>query len=230
MSSASFASDWNLPRSQLLSECLPCAVFKVRARLPLALRASRSYAGRYPSEPAAASRMLRILPRVLGPSTQLRVFASANPQNDTEVRVSVSILIGLTACFAFASPACQVIRRLLAGYRPKDSIGSSPPQSSLPRKEVIQPHLPIRLPCYDFTPVIGLTFGSWLTDFGCSQLPWCDGRCVQGPGTYSPRHADPRLLATPTSCGRVAAHNPNWDDFFEIRSTLRSRSSLLSPL
>ena len=30
----------------------------------------------------------------------------------------------------------------------------------LPRKEVIQPHLPIRLPCYDFTPVIGLTFDS----------------------------------------------------------------------
>ena len=30
----------------------------------------------------------------------------------------------------------------------------------LPRKEVIQPHLPIRLPCYDFTPVIGFTFGS----------------------------------------------------------------------
>ena len=28
----------------------------------------------------------------------------------------------------------------------------------LPRKEVIQPHLPIRLPCYDFTPVIGLAF------------------------------------------------------------------------
>ena len=32
----------------------------------------------------------------------------------------------------------------------------------LPRKEVIQPHLPIRLPCYDFTPVIGLTLDSWL--------------------------------------------------------------------
>ena len=30
--------------------------------------------------------------------------------------------------------------------------------SSLPRKEVIQPHLPIRLPCYDFTPIIGPTF------------------------------------------------------------------------
>ena len=30
------------------------------------------------------------------------------------------------------------------------------------RKEVIQPHLPIRLPCYDFTPVIGLTFDGCL--------------------------------------------------------------------
>jgi len=30
------------------------------------------------------------------------------------------------------------------------------------RKEVIQPHLPIRLPCYDFTPVIGPTFGGCL--------------------------------------------------------------------
>ena len=29
----------------------------------------------------------------------------------------------------------------------------------LPRKEVIQPHLPIRLPCYDFTPVAYPTFG-----------------------------------------------------------------------
>src|SRR5699024_8061594 len=30
------------------------------------------------------------------------------------------------------------------------------------RKEVIQPHRPIRLPCYDFSPVIGPTFGGWL--------------------------------------------------------------------
>ena len=31
-------------------------------------------------------------------------------------------------------------------------------QSVLLRKEVIQPHLPIRLPCYDFTPIINPTF------------------------------------------------------------------------
>ena len=30
------------------------------------------------------------------------------------------------------------------------------------RKEVIQPHLPIRLPCYDFTPIANPTFGSSL--------------------------------------------------------------------
>ena len=34
--------------------------------------------------------------------------------------------------------------------------------ASLLRKEVIQPHLPIRLPCYDFTPIIDPTFGDVL--------------------------------------------------------------------
>jgi hypothetical protein len=30
----------------------------------------------------------------------------------------------------------------------------------LPRKEVIQPHLPVRLPCYDLAPIAGLTLGA----------------------------------------------------------------------
>ena len=34
------------------------------------------------------------------------------------------------------------------------------PFSLLLRKEVIQPHLPIRLPCYDLTPITEPTFGS----------------------------------------------------------------------
>ena len=72
------------------------------------------------------------------------------------------------------------------------------------RKEVIQPHLPVRLPCYDLALVTSLTFdGSllkgWATGFGYCRLPWLDGRCVQDPGTYSPRRADPRLLEIPTS-------------------------------
>ena len=46
--------------------------------------------------------------------------------------------------------------------------GSCPPfelkfvslRINLPRKEVIQPHLPVRLPCYDFTPLTLHTFGA----------------------------------------------------------------------
>ena len=44
------------------------------------------------------------------------------------------------------------------------------------RKEVIQPHLPVRLPCYDFVPIASPTFdGSlpkrgWATGFGCYRL------------------------------------------------------------
>src|SRR5215210_860870 len=34
--------------------------------------------------------------------------------------------------------------------------------SGIPRKEVIQPQLPLRLPCYDFTPVTNPTFGGSL--------------------------------------------------------------------
>ena len=34
--------------------------------------------------------------------------------------------------------------------------------SFLPRKEVIHPHVPVGIPCYDFTPIIGPTLDSSL--------------------------------------------------------------------
>ena len=43
---------------------------------------------------------------------------------------------------------------------PDLGLDQSSNQSFLHRKEVIQPPLPIRLPCYDFTPVANPTFGS----------------------------------------------------------------------
>ena len=70
----------------------------------------------------------------------------------------------------------------------------------------------------------------WVTDFGHYQLPWCDGRCVQDPGTYSPRHSDSRLLAIPASCSRVADCSPNWDVIFEICSPSQARFPLFTPL
>ena len=35
-------------------------------------------------------------------------------------------------------------------------------QAYFPRKEVIQPHLPVRLPCYDFTPITDPTLDACL--------------------------------------------------------------------
>ena len=54
------------------------------------------------------------------------------------------------------------------------------------RKEVTQPHLPIRLPCYDFTPVIRPAFdGSLLTvESPASGIP--DSHGVTG-GVYKTR-------------------------------------------
>ena len=56
----------------------------------------------------------------------------------------------------------------------------------LPRKEVIQPHLPIRLPCYDFTPVIDLTLGCWLLAVTSPTLGTPNSHGVTG-GVYKAR-------------------------------------------
>ena len=56
----------------------------------------------------------------------------------------------------------------------------------LPRKEVIQPHLPIRLPCYDFTPGIGLALGGWLLAVASPTLGTPNSHGVTG-GVYKAR-------------------------------------------
>src|SRR3984957_17326022 len=95
--------------------------------------------------------------------------------------------------------------------------GSGCLRRDFPRKEVIQPQLPLRLPCYDFTPVTSPTFDGSLPQ---GVRPPASGvahsRGVTG-GVYKARerihrgNADPRLLATPPSCRRVSACNPNRD-------------------
>ncbi len=102
-------------------------------------------------------------------------------------------------------------------------------------KEVIQPQVPLRLPCYDFTPVIGHTvvtalFAVRLATSGATNSHGVTGGCVQGPGTYSPRHSDPRLLAIPTSWSRVADSNPDYDRLFEISITSLCSNPLYRPL
>jgi hypothetical protein len=86
--------------------------------------------------------------------------------------------------------------------------------SELPRKEVIQAHLPVHLPCYDFVPVTSPTFDGSLLTVRIPASGVTSSHDVTG-GVYKARErihrsiAVLRLLATPTSCRRVAACNPN---------------------
>ena len=88
------------------------------------------------------------------------------------------------------------------------------------RKEVFQPHLPVRLPCYDLAPVTSFTLGSSL------RLPTLGTPSFHGltGGVYKARErihramADARLLAIPASWCRVSDFNPNWDKVLRFAS------------
>ena len=58
--------------------------------------------------------------------------------------------------------------------------------AKLLRKEVIQPQVPLRLPCYDFTPIINLTLGAFLLTVGTATSGEIDFRGVTG-GVYKAR-------------------------------------------
>ena len=81
-------------------------------------------------------------------------------------------------------------------------------------KEVIQPHLPVRLPCYDFTPVTNSTLGILLQTVRVTTSGITSFHGVTG-GVYKARErihrciADQRLLAIPPSRIRVAGCDLN---------------------
>ena len=81
----------------------------------------------------------------------------------------------------------------------------------LSRKEVFQPHLPVRLPCYDLAPVIRFALAR---SFRSRPSGAPDSHGLTG-GVYKARErihramADARLLANPASWGRVADPSPN---------------------
>jgi hypothetical protein len=79
------------------------------------------------------------------------------------------------------------------------------------RKEVFQPHLPVRLPCYDLAPVTNFALGRSLRLRTSGTL----GSHGLTGGVYKARErihramADARLLANPASRSRVADFDPN---------------------
>ena len=56
----------------------------------------------------------------------------------------------------------------------------------LPRKEVIHPHVPVGIPCYDFTPIIGPTLDSSLLAVEPPASGVADSHGVTG-GVYKAR-------------------------------------------
>ena len=91
---------------------------------------------------------------------------------------------------------CDPGDRVLRGHILADiyRTGSCPPfelkcfslRMCLPRKEVIQPHLPVRLPCYDFTPLTLHTFGASPLSVGPATSGADDSGGVTG-GVYKAR-------------------------------------------
>ena len=79
------------------------------------------------------------------------------------------------------------------------------------KKEVFQPHLPVRLPCYDLAPITSFALGRSFRS-RTSSTPGFHG--LTG-GVYYARErihramADARLLANPASRSRVADSDPD---------------------
>ena len=81
------------------------------------------------------------------------------------------------------------------------------PADSHSRKEVFQPHLPVRLPCYDLAPITGLALGrsSRLRTSGTPGFHGLTGGVYKARERIHRAMADARLLANPASWARAVA-------------------------
>ena len=101
-----------------------------------------------------------------------------------------------------ATPALSAQCSNHLSYTPKSKEEAQ--ENMLLRKEVIHPHLPVRIPCYDFTPITIHTLDAFLLAVGPAASGANNSRGVTG-GVYKTRErihrsiADLRLLAIPAS-------------------------------
>ena len=101
-----------------------------------------------------------------------------------------------------ATPALSAQCSNHLSYTPKSKEEAQ--ENMLLRKEVIHPHLPVRIPCYDFTPITVHTLDAFLLSVGPAASGADNSRGVTG-GVYKTRErihrsiADLRLLAIPAS-------------------------------
>jgi hypothetical protein len=163
----------------------PLLTWPQRCSRPLC---SSQATGGYRSKPAAYSRgwsrSAQIGPfHTRAPATEQLVTSAAVGTRETSSRSlpqdPTACRDGTTHSVAFHSPkgcthdGCAAHRQLVNVPPMSNHRGTLCPRSGsgcpaeaehqmLLRKEVIQPHLPVRLPCYDFVPIASPTFDSSL--------------------------------------------------------------------
>jgi len=99
-------------------------------------------------------------------------------------------------------------------------------------KEIVHPHVLVRIPCYDFSPVSDFTMDPNIASGASSRTTF---HAMTGGEYKTQEHihrdmSDSRLLAIPTSWRRVAASNLDWDRLYEISLPSRVCNSLYRPL
>ena len=118
---------------------------------------------------------------------------------------------------------CDKVLSLVPRFSSGFDLGSPviiPDPWFLLRKEVIQPQVPLRLPCYDFIPITIHTFGAFQgATSGTNGFHDVTGGVYKAWERIHGAVADAPLLAIPASCRRVADDNLNWARFWGICST-----------
>ncbi len=74
----------------------------------------------------------------------------------------------------------------MSKFDSKEHYQSNREKVSLLRKEVIHPHVPVRIPCYDFTPIANHTLGTSLLTVRPATSGATNSRGVTG-GVYKAR-------------------------------------------
>ena len=115
-------------------------------------------------------------------------------------------VLSLIGSLPFLTERAEQLKKLITNHNMKYQNQIIPAS----RKEVFQPHLPVRLPCYDLAPVTDFTLKRDIP----RSLGTADSHGLTG-GVYKARErihramADARLLANPASWSRVTDSNPN---------------------
>ena len=113
------------------------------------------------------------------------------------------------------NPSLLYLIKQMVRTRREANFLSHVPKSSqeirLSRKEVFQPHLPVRLPCYDLAPITSFALGRSLRSrtLGAPGFHGLTGGVYKARERIHRAMADARLLANPASWGRVADPSPN---------------------